>query len=146
MYILINKCAGSMLRFFMSIIQTDNAGDCNSSFIEEPKTQVITAGQTAQFHCRHSAANQITWRINGSSISNSNLRNISMKSMPLTDGHARYILNIEGVVTYNGTHVVCVAVFTSGVCTTKESNNMVVLLIQGKYNYFFYHQNVHYRF
>lgn len=110
------------------------AGNCNSTvaiaFIEEPESQNVAIGETAEFRCRHPTADYIAWTVNGTSLNNFNPNNISTTSILLPGGHSRYILLIGAIPTYNGTIVICVAAFANE-CPSQQSGP-AVLLIQGE--------------
>ena len=78
-------------------------------FTEIPTSINISVGETAEFRCRHSTADVVVWRVNGSLISQVN---------PAPDITPEFIsggskLTIVGRVEYNGTEVVGVARFFS---------------------------------
>ena len=79
------------------------------SFIEIPTSINISVGETAEFKCRHTAAYNLLWRVNGSLISQAN---------PPPGITAEFIsggskLTIVGRPEYDGIEVVCVARFFS---------------------------------
>ena len=77
------------------------------TFIEIPKSQSISVGETAEFRCRHNTTIVIRWRKNGKLISDSNL------PPDITPGYISggSKLTIVGRLEYDGTEVVCVAMF-----------------------------------
>ena len=114
------------------------AGNCGSSiniaFIEEPQSQNVVVGETAEFNCSHPTADYIGWTVNRTSVNvNVNSTNISTISISLPGGQPpRYVLIVGAIPTYNGTIVICVARFTSRSCPSQRSDP-AVLLIQGNY-------------
>ena len=92
----------------------------------------MAIGEEAEFRCRHPTADYIGWTVNGTSLSNFTPGNVSTKSLSIPDGVSarRYVLIVGAVPTYNGTIVICVAVFTNH-CPSQESDP-AVLLIQGR--------------
>ena len=70
--------------------------------------------EEAVFHCQHRSSDDITWRVNGTSLSTSKLNNISMLEVPVGDGCSVYFLSIATLPSFNNTTIECGAVFFDG--------------------------------
>ena len=93
----------------------------------------MAIGETAEFECRHPTADYIGWKVNDSSIlSNVSFMNISTASYSVRDGPSRNILIVGAIPTYNGTVVICVAVFIAANNCPSQDSRPAVLLIQGR--------------
>ena len=79
------------------------------TFIEIPTSVNISVGETAEFRCRHSTADVVLWRVNGSFISFSNPP--PGITTEFISGGSK--LTIVGRPEYNGIEVVGVAIFFS---------------------------------
>ena len=83
----------------------------------------------AVFSCQHRSSDDITWRVNGTSISASDNNNISEWRVPVGDGHFIYLLSIATLPGFNNTTIECGAVFFDG--SPLLFTPPVALLIQG---------------
>ena len=91
-------------------------------FIEIPESKSISVGETAEFRCRHTTADIIVWRVNGSLISFFNPPpDIATE---IISGDSK--LTIVGRPEYNGIEVVGVARFFSS--ASDESTNPPAIL------------------
>ena len=63
----------------------------------------------AVFSCQHRSSDDITWRVNGTSISSHD--NISELGVPVDDGHFASFLSIPTLPGFNNTIIECGAVF-----------------------------------
>ena len=90
--------------------------DCYSllAFIEVPTSQVVFIGEETVFRCRHPTADVIVWRVNGSSVGQNPSPDISPGTIGDYDGSLVNTLTIVARPEYNGTEVVCVALFIDG--------------------------------
>ena len=71
-------------------------------FIEIPRSQNVSVGETAEFRCQHSIADGIRWKVNGSV-----LRPIDFpRGVHKRVENQLHILTIIGLPEYNGTEVV----------------------------------------
>ena len=80
-------------------------------FIEVPSSQEVFIGEVAEFRCRHPTADIIAWRVNGSSVRQNSSPDITPGTSRDDDGALVCTLTIIARPEYNGTDVVCVAVF-----------------------------------
>ncbi len=80
----------------------------------------------AVFRCQHRSSDAITWRVNGSSLSSSN---ISEWRVPVDDGGFGSFLSIATLPGFNNTTIECGAIFfdSSPLLFTPP----VTLLVQG---------------
>ena len=97
------------------------------TFIEIPRSQNVSVGETAEFRCQHPTADGIRWKVNGSV-----LRPIDFPPGVQQKVENRlYILTIIGMPEYNRTEVVGDAfLFTDG--SSLEETKPVALL-EGMY-------------
>lgn len=83
--------------------------------------------RVATFHCQHLTCDDISWRVNGTSLS---LPDVSTMKVPLNGGGFSSSLSIETIPHYNGTIVECVAIFFDR-SPPLQFTIAVTLLIQG---------------
>ena len=104
--------------FKCDIISTNQT----AAFIEVPTSQNVSLGEMAEFRCRHDSADFIEWRVNGDFISFFN------PPSGITPGFiiGGSKLTIVGRPEYDGTEVVCVAIFVSP--SPDESTNPPAIL------------------
>ena len=103
---------------------------CNIAigFVMIPSSLNKTVEQgEAVFHCQHRSSDDITWRVNGTSISSSD--NISEWRVPVGDGGFASCLSIAILPGFNNTAIECGAVFFDG--SPLLFTPPVTLLIQG---------------
>ena len=111
------------------------------TFIEIPESVNISVGETAEFRSRHTTADVVLWRVNGSLIS---------QAKPPPDITTDFIsgsskLTIVGRLEYSGTEVVGVARFFSA--SPEESTNPPAILGGIYVQYFIINDyNNYYRF
>ena len=91
----------------------------------------MTFRGTAEFVCKHTNADFVGWRINGTSVGNTVTfpNNIHTTVMTDTDGIAVHTLTIEAQSEYNETIVDCVALSLNP--SGSEFSPNVTLRIQG---------------
>ena len=77
------------------------------NFTQVPSSQEVFVDELAEFHCRHPTAIFMTWAINGSA---STLSDIVSSTTIGDDGSLMGTLTIPARLEYNGTEVQCVAV------------------------------------
>ena len=92
------------------------------TFTEIPTSVNISVGEAAEFRCRHSTADVVVWRVNGSLISFSNPPH-GITTEFISGGSK---LTIVGRPEYNGIQVVGVARFFSA--SPDESTNPPAIL------------------
>ena len=83
-------------------------------FTEVPTSQVVFVGEESVFRCRHLTANLIDWRVNGSLVGQNPPPDITPGTVRDDDDSLVNTLTIIAHPEYNGTEVVCVAVFYDG--------------------------------
>ena len=99
------------------------------AFHEAPVSVEVPVGSEAVFRCRHSTADNIRWRVNGTLISG---RNPPPDITPgVEDGTPVDTLTIVARLDYNGTTIVCVAQFDDG-SSDETSQPPAVLRVQGE--------------
>ena len=81
----------------------------------------------AVFRCQHRSSDDITWRVNGTSISSHD--NISAWIIPVSDGRLVYFLSIATLPGFNITTIECGAIFFDG--SPLLFTPLAALLIQG---------------
>ena len=94
----------------------------------------------AEFLCKHSTADSIGWRINGTSLGSFHPKNVSTKGDTSHIGLS-HVLSIGAVSAYNGTLVECVAIFFYG--SAPKVTPTVTLIIQGQYSFRNIHISIH---
>ena len=85
----------------------------------------------AVFHCQHRSSDDITWRVNGTSISFHD--NISEWRVPVGDRHFVYFLSIATLPGFSNTTIECGAIFFDN-DSPLQFTPPVTLLIQGMAN------------
>ena len=100
-------------------------------FDEAPVSQEVPVGSEAVFRCRHSTADVIRWRVNGTLVSFSSSPPGITYDFITEGGNPVDILTIVGRLDYNGTTIVCVARFDDG-SSDKTSQPPAVLRVQGE--------------
>ena len=80
-------------------------------FDEVPITQVVATGAQAVFRCRHSTADFLGWRVNGSLVGRNPPPDIIPDIIHDDNDNLVDTLTITARPQYNGTEVVCVARF-----------------------------------
>ncbi len=103
-------------------------------FLQVPSSINVTVGQERRFRCQHSTADTITWRINGTRLSDNHPQNIvTHTEMSSSNNHSSvdvvHILTIQGAQIYNETTIQCEAVFFD--TSPSEVSPEVVSLVQG---------------
>ena len=83
-------------------------------FDEVPITQEVATGAEAVFRCRHSTADIIRWRVNGSLVGWYPPPDITPDTTRDDNGNLVDLLTITAQPQYSGTEVVCVARFDDG--------------------------------
>ena len=83
---------------------------------------------TATFHCQHSLAVAVGWRVNGMPLNTAIFQNISSNSTPGPNGVTTHILSIGTLLVYNGTTIECAAFFAGSL---PQITTPVPLFIQG---------------
>ena len=97
----------------------------------KPTGLTVAQGQVATFHCQHSTADVIGWRLNDTALNghdSSFVRSVA-SSTSHSDGVIRYTLTIAALPEYNQTEIECVALFLDG--SPVEYTDTVILTIQG---------------
>ena len=84
-------------------------------FAETPSSVMVELGMTTPpFRCRHNSSEAITyWRVNGSMVPSRQFPDIR-SGFVIGNGTKVYTLNIPARSDYNGTEVVCLAVYLDG--------------------------------
>ena len=106
----------------------NNTVTAGFDLVPSPLTVAVEQG-VATFHCQHSFAVAVGWRVNGMSLNTANFQNISTNSTPGPNGAATLTLSIGTLLEYNGTTIECVAAFFDG--SLPMFTPPVLLLIQG---------------
>ena len=86
----------------------------------------MAVGAEAEFRCRHPTADIIGWSVNGSLVGRNLPREITPSTTRDIDGRLVNTLTITAQPEYNGTEVVCVALFVDG--SPAEQTEPVTLL------------------
>ena len=109
---------------FMFVIYT--------AFIESPHDLVTLPEPptVAPFFCQHSSAHDIVWLVNETSLTQSLPPGISACTITLSYGQILNRVKIETRPEYNGTMVVCVAVFFDG-SRAVERTTPAFLILEG---------------
>ena len=110
-----------------------------SGFLKVPSSINVTVGQERRFQCQHSTADTITWRVNGTRLSDNHPLNIVTHTEMSSSGSSNnlssmavnivHILTIQGAQVYNETTIQCEAVFFDS--SPSELSPEVVSLVQG---------------
>ena len=98
-----------------------------TAFVERPTTLMVAPGMQATFRCQHESPATIGWRVNGTSINQLPNRDIIPGNVHNNCGQLVNNLSIVTIPEYNGTEVVCVAIFSNG---SSEASPKAVLIIQ----------------
>ena len=95
-------------------------------FTESPSNISVLLGfeTEAVFRCRHSTADAISWKVNGLPVQEFPNITISLSSQ-------LYTLTIPARLEYNGTEVVCVALFIGGSLPDEETTPATLTIIAG---------------
>ena len=95
----------TLLSLIFTLLYLSYTANTIVGFAETPLniTKHASRMETAVFHCHHWRSNKITWRVNGSSVSQ--FPGITARSNNLT---------IPARLEYNGTRVTCLAFFSNG--------------------------------
>ena len=102
-----------------------------SNFLEEPSSVYVALGDKAIFRCQHNTAEVIAeWNINGTSLVNNQLHNISLTNVTMAD-RVVHVLTIEALEVYNNTNVSCVASFFNSQHPVEQTPNASIV-IQGE--------------
>ena len=98
----------------------------NVDFLESPSNMSVLSGvQTeAVFRCQHSTADGIVWRVNERPLRE--FPNITVGSISLV-----HTLTVPARTEYNGTEVVCVAVFLDESLPNEETLPAILTIIAG---------------
>ena len=97
-------------------------------FIEYPSNITLPFGTVAVFRCRHSTANGIIWMVN--ELSEYDFpEDIVPDSIIDHNGTRVFTLTIPARLQYNGTEVVCVAIFLDGPVPRTLSTPPVILTV-----------------
>ena len=94
--------------------------------IPSPLNKTVEQG-VAVFHCQHRSSDDISWRVNGSTINP-----LNYTKLPLSGGGFSSSLSIEARIDFNRTMVECVAIFFQG--SFPFQFTVPVTLIQGMDN------------
>ena len=78
----------------------------NPEFIEVPLSVNVTTDQVAVFHCEHSTADSIVWKINGANSNNLPYSGSVVNETAIGRSHT---LSIRATPQYNATRIECVA-------------------------------------
>ena len=101
-----------------------------TGFVMTPSSLNKTVEQgEAVFHCQYRSSDDITWRVNGTSISSPD--DISTSRVPVGDGGSIYFLSFATLSGFNNTTIECGAIFFDG--SPLLFTPPVTLLIQGMY-------------
>ena len=100
------------------------------AFNEAPVSVEVPVGSEAVFRCQHSTANNIDWIVNGSFVGRSPPPDITLGIITEGDNPVD-TLTIVARHDYNGTTIVCVAVFRDG-SPDETSQPAAVLRVQGE--------------
>ena len=84
------------------------------AFDEVPDSQKVSVGVEAEFRCRHSTADFIRWRVNGSLVGGNPPSGIIRDTTRDDSDNLVDTLTITARPEYNRTVVVCVASFDDG--------------------------------
>ena len=103
-----------------------------SNFIKAPKNLTVPVGPqtTAPFFCQHDSADDILWKVNGSSLHQYSGSEVTACTNILPNRQRLDKLKIKARAEYNTTTVVCVAVFFNHDRTAEESD-LATLTITG---------------
>ena len=95
-------------------------------FIESPSNISVLLGfeTEAVFRCRHSTANAISWRVDGSPVQ-------EFPNITISLSNQLYTLTIPAMLKYNGTEVVCVALFIGGSHLDEDTPPATLTIIEG---------------
>ena len=74
----------------------------------------MSVGEEAVFRCRHPTADFIGWTVNGSIVGSNPPPDVFASTVQDDDGNTVHTLTIVGRPEYNGTTVVCAAVYLDG--------------------------------
>ena len=96
------------------------------AFSEIPTSQVVSAGEEADFRCQYNGASFIGWTVNGSSNYPPDIFTQNRQADGLLS-----VLIITALPEYNGTLVQCVATIINGTSASVFSSPTALLL--GKY-------------
>ena len=89
----------------------------------------MTSGNNAEFRCKHTVADFLGWRVNGTSLLIATFPDFHTITIPDSDGNN--IVNVLTIIAhpqYNKTVVECVALSIEG---TAEISTAATLTIQG---------------
>ena len=100
----------------------------NLEFAEIPLAVTVSENQDAVFRCRHERADFINWLING--IPSIQYSDVVAGSIRDSNGIFVDTLTIPAIPVYNGTVVVCIAIFIDG--SPAERTPPVTLTITGQ--------------
>lgn len=94
------------------------------------KKSTVAQGQEATFHCQHSTADAVVWKLNDIALNSHNssfVGDIAVRTS-YSDGVSRNTLTLPALPKYNQTRIECVA-FSDG--SAVEHIDTVILTIQG---------------
>ena len=97
-----------------------------TEFVIVPTEQTVAQGQEVVFHCQHSTAHVVSWRLNERFIDSSFL-GVATYTTSLPDGITS-ALTMEALSQYNTTRVECLTFFESSLSVATD---VVTLIIQG---------------
>ena len=100
------------------------------AFDEAPVSVEVPVGSEAVFRCRHSTADAIDWRVNRTFVGRNPPPDITL-GIITEGGNLVDTLAIVASLDYNGTTIVCVAVFRDG-SPDETSQPPAVLRVQGE--------------
>ena len=106
----------------------NNTVTAGFDFVPSPLTVAVEQG-VATFHCQHSLADAIGWRVNRMPLNTADFQNISTASTPGPNGVTTHILSIGIFLVYNGITIERIATFFDG--SLPQVTTPVPLLIQG---------------
>lgn len=93
-------------------------------FTVSPSTEIVPEGGTSRFECQHINADNIGWRINGSSISH-----YSTPDIVSSTNDVGKTLSIIARSQYNESRIECIAFFFDG--RLPQTSIAVKLIVQG---------------
>ena len=97
----------------------------NTAFDEAPAPQMVANGEEATFRCRHPQADSIRWKVDNALITANPPPDITPNIVREAEDVIVHTLTIIAHSEYDGTVVVCVAVFDDQ--TPNEQTSPVVL-------------------
>ena len=100
-----------------------------TAFLWRPTNLTVAPGMQATFRCRHQTPSTIGWRVNGTSINKLPNQDIIPGIVRTDCGQFVDNLSIVSLLEYNGTEIVCVAIFSNG--SSEVTPKAVLIMREG---------------